>query len=196
MNKDIRILNEYFFDKNKAVCVFLHSYPEVIPLILVPFFLGADFLFFNASRSQSALFIFSISLFTNLILYLLINIGVGVFRRSTEWFLSFRYSFPSLHTQGAFSFVFVGCFFYRYFSIFFLLLAFVYGYSRIVLKVHTLGEVVWGAVLGCIVAVLCSSYLRQYSTPINTIIFGTALFMTMILLPIFDRRRGVKAIYK
>lgn len=187
----INSLNRYLLVMNRSVSIFLHFYPEAIPLIFIPLFVGVDFLVFDNLRAQTALFNFSISLFLNLLLYLSVNITVGLYRQlGSQRILLFLSSFPSLHTQGAFNFAVVGCFFYPSFSIIFLSLAFVYAYSRIFLKMHTLKEVVWGAILGSIVGAICSLLLpHEYSTPKNTTILGTTFFMTLVLLPLWRRRR-------
>lgn len=76
------------------------------------------------------------------------------------------YAFPSGHTASAFALAAVLSFAVRNknYSVLFLLGAIIVGYSRIYLAQHFTNDVLAGAIIGVVSAILCQLILEKYST--------------------------------
>ncbi len=76
------------------------------------------------------------------------------------------HAFPSGHTASAFALAAVLSFAVRnkYYSILFLFGAIIVGYSRIYLAQHFTNDVLAGAIIGVVSAILCQLILEKYST--------------------------------
>lgn len=76
-----------------------------------------------------------------------------------------QYSFPSFHTQLAFTMISIASWFFFNihwgFVIFFMLLAVLTAYSRYALRAHDLTDILGGAIIGAVIGVLVSILLYR-----------------------------------
>ena len=84
----------------------------------------------------------------------------------TWWDQLFYKSFPSGHTEGAFSFF---CFLslllpnkYRWFGFVFFILAFMVGYSRVYLAAHFFADIYFGSIVGCTLTLLIYTTMLRF----------------------------------
>jgi len=93
-------------------------------------------------------------------------------------------SFPSGHTITAFAIFMILVLIVKnnYLKFLFVLIAILAGYSRVYLSQHFLGDVLSGAIIGCLIAVFSCSLVDYLK------IFKEARWIDMNLLQLFDKK--------
>lgn len=137
------------------------------------YLLGIFFIFIN--RRMGTLTIFSL-VFTTIVIQFLKRIVFADFFRPSKFFkelinegtwhivdgvkLYDSFSFPSGHTALAFCFFITICHFLKsnFWSVFFIIISFVIGYSRIYLSQHFLVDVWFGSLIGSVISLLTIKY--------------------------------------
>lgn len=83
-----------------------------------------------------------------------------------HWPSLYHHSFPSGHTEGAFSFLcFLSLLLYRthrHWALLFFVLALMVGYSRMYLAAHFFADVYVGSIVGVVVTTICYALMTEY----------------------------------